>query len=78
MTVIDYFEFIDECSGMNNEEGFKVYNSLLKEELTKEELVDLIVEFTKIVCDANLSLEQLTNPFEDMIEDKPSHLKLVH
>ena len=78
MTVIDYFEFIDECSGMNNEEGFKVYNSLLKEELTKEELVDLIVEFTKIVCDANLSLEQLTNPFEDMIEDEPSHLKLVH
>ena len=78
MTVIDYFEFIDECSGMNNEEGFKVYNSLLKEELTKEELVDLIVEFTKIICDANLSLEQLTNPFEDMIEDTPSHLKLVH
>ncbi len=79
MKVIDYFKFIDECSEMSDEEGFKVYNSLLKEELDKESLVDLILEFTQIVCKADLSLDQLENPFEDiLIEEAPSPLKLVH
>jgi len=65
MKAIDYYKFVDECSQLSDEEGFKVYDTLLKEELSKEELVDLILEFTCIVCNADLSLEQLINPFDE-------------
>jgi len=79
MKVIDYFQFIDECSQMNDEEGYKVYDTLLKEELSKDELVDLILEFTHIVCKADLSLEELTNPFNEPVEEvNKNHLKIVH
>lgn len=79
MRVIDYFKFIDECSEMSDEEGYKTYDIFLKEELSKEELVNLILEFTQIVCKADLSLEELTNPFNEPLEEvNKNHLKIVH
>ena len=79
MRVIDYFKFIDECSEMSDEEGYKTYDIFLKEELSKEELANLILEFTQIVCKADLSLEELTNPFNEPLEEvNKNHLKIVH
>jgi len=79
MKVIDYFKFIDECSEMSDEEGYETFNNLLNTDLIKDDLINLIIEFTSIVCKADLSLDQLENPFEDiLIEEAPSPLKLVH
>lgn len=79
MRVIDYFKFIDDCSEMSDEEGYKAFDIFLKEELSKEELFNLILEFTQIVCKSDLSLEELTNPFNEPLEEvNKNHLKIVH
>ena len=78
MRVIDYFQFIDECSGMINEEGFETFNDLLNTGLTKDDLINLVVEFTSIVSKSDLTVDELANPFNDLIKEAPSHLKLVH
>lgn len=88
MKVIDYFEFINECSDMVNDEGYESYNELLNVSLTKKDLINLIIEFTSIIVKSKVSLDILKNPFEtgndwDNVsnEDKlmnKSHLKIVH
>ena len=79
MRVIDYFQFIDECGEMINEEGFETFNDLLNTGLTKDDLINLVVEFTSIVSKSDLTMDELANPFEDiLIEEAPSPLKLVH
>ena len=80
MKVIDYFEFIEECSGMVNDEGFETFDELLHVSLNKKALVNLVLEFTSIVAKSDITLDELANPFDyenDLKEDTPP-LKLVH
>lgn len=81
MKVIDYFNIIDDCSKMTDEEGFKAYEKFINN-LTNADLLNLIIEFTSIIVKADVSLDILENPFDTDDEDtkdmNKSHLKLIH
>tara|TARA_R100000935_G_C2786336_1_gene143938 strand:+ start:326 stop:571 length:246 start_codon:yes stop_codon:yes gene_type:complete len=81
MKVIDYFNKIEDCSKMTDEEGFEAYDRFINN-LTNADLITLIIEFTSIIVKADVSLEILENPFETDDEDSKhvnkNHLKLVH
>ena len=78
MKVIEYFNKIEEFSEMENEKGFKAYEDLLQN-LSKEDLLELIVEFTSVSARVEISLDILENPFDSFDETgKERALKLVH
>ena len=80
MRVIDYFEFIEKCSGMVNEEGYETFDELLHAGLNKKDLINLVVEFTSIIAKSDLTLDDLANPFdyENNLKEDTRPLKLVH
>jgi len=63
MKVIDYFNRIEECSEMETDEGFHAFDKCVNN-LSKQELLELIIEFTSIVARLDVSLDILENPFD--------------
>jgi hypothetical protein len=88
MKAIEYFNKIEEFANLKDKEGFEAFEKCLYG-LNKEDLLELIVEFTSIIAKADVSLDIIEDPFEinkdfnkvcDDIEDavNKSHLKIVH
>ena len=73
MTVVEYFKFRESCETMVDEEGYETFDELLHHGLTKKDLINLVIEFTSVVAQADVSLEILENPFNH----KPD-LKVIH
>ena len=63
MKVIEYFNKIDDFANLKDKEGFEAFEKCLYD-LSKEDLLELIVEFTSIIAKADVSLDILENPFE--------------
>mgnify|MGYP003627605129 CR=1 FL=1 len=88
MKAIEYFNKIEEFANLKDKEGFEAFEKCLYG-LNKEDLLELIVEFTSIIAKADVSLDIIEDPFEinkyfnkrcNDIEDivNKSHLKIVH
>ena len=88
MKAIEYFNKIDEFANLKDKEGFEAFEKCLYG-LNKEDLFELIVEFTSIIVKADVGLDIIEDPFEidkdfnkvcDDIEDavNKSYLKIVH
>ena len=64
MRIVDYFKFIEACETMVDEEGYETFDELLHHGLTKKDLINLVIEFTSVIAQADVSLDILENPFE--------------
>jgi hypothetical protein len=62
MKAIEYFDKIEEFTRLSDMEGFEAYENLLFN-LDKEDLLELITEFTSIVAKAKVSFDIIENPY---------------
>tara|TARA_R110002012_G_scaffold64373_1_gene169299 strand:+ start:59 stop:346 length:288 start_codon:yes stop_codon:yes gene_type:complete len=63
MKAIEYFNKIEEFANLKDKEGFEAFEKCLYG-LNKEDLLELIVEFTSIIAKADVSLDIIEDPFE--------------
>ena len=62
MKAIEYFDKIEEFTRLSDMEGFEAYENLLFT-LDKDDLSELITEFTSIVAKAKVSFDIIENPY---------------
>jgi hypothetical protein len=62
MKAIEYFDKIEEFTRLSDMEGFEAYENLLFN-LDKENLLELITEFTSIIAKAKVSFDIIENPY---------------
>ena len=61
MKAIEYFNKIEEFANLKDKEGFEAFEKCLYG-LNKEDLLELIVEFTSIIAKADVSLDIIEDP----------------
>lgn len=80
MKVLELFTEIEKIALEQSdveEKDFEEMSRLLGT-MSREDMIELVLEFLQIVVRADVEFEILANPYEQEVKEKEPHLTLVH
>ena len=80
MKVLELFSEIEKIALEQSdveEKDFEEMSRLLGT-MSREDMIELVLEFLQIVVRADVEFEILANPYEQKVKEKEPHLTLVH
>ena len=80
MKVLELFSEIEKIALEQKhieEKDFEDISRLLGT-MSREDMIELVLEFLQITVRADVDFELLANPYEEEVKEKEPHLKLVH
>tara|TARA_R100000278_G_C5418550_1_gene145722 strand:- start:262 stop:504 length:243 start_codon:yes stop_codon:yes gene_type:complete len=80
MKVLELFSEIEKIAFEQSdveEKDFQEMSELLGT-MSREDMIELVLEFLQIVVRADVEFEILANPYEQEVEKQEPHLTLVH
>ena len=80
MKVLELFSEIEKIALEQSdveEKDFEEMSRLLGT-MSREDMIELVLEFLQIVVRADVEFEILANPYEQEVKEKEPHLTLVH
>ncbi len=80
MKVLELFNEIEKIAFEQSdveEKDFEEMSRLLGT-MSREDMIELVLEFLQITVRADVEFEILANPYQEEVKEKEPHLKLVH